>query len=46
MRSPTGTSASIRVLEKVGFHDSGRISPDPQRGNTIWMTLDLTAGTL
>ena len=37
---------SIRVLEKVGFHDSGRITPDPDRGDTIWMTVDLTSGTL
>jgi RimJ/RimL family protein N-acetyltransferase len=37
---------SIRVLEKVGFHDSGRVTPDPERGNTIWMTVDLATGTL
>ena len=37
---------SLRVLEKVGFHDSGRITPDPDRGDTIWMTMDLTSGTL
>jgi RimJ/RimL family protein N-acetyltransferase len=37
---------SIRVLEKVGFRDSGRITPDPERGTTIWMTLDLTTCTL
>ena len=36
---------SLRVLEKVGFHDSGRITPDPDRGDTIWMTIDLTSGT-
>ena len=36
---------SFRVLEKVGFHDSGRIIPDPGRGDTIWMTIDLTSGT-
>ncbi len=36
---------SLRVLEKVGFHDSGRSSPDPDRGDTIWMTMDLTSGT-
>lgn len=34
---------SFRVLEKVGFHNSGRITPDPERGDTIWMTKDLTA---
>ena len=38
-------TASLRVLEKVGFHDSGRITPDPDRGDTIWMTLDLTSGS-
>lgn len=32
---------SFRVLEKVGFHHSGRVSPDPVRGDTIWMTIDL-----
>lgn len=37
---------SIRVLEKVGFRDSGRITPDPDRGDTMWMTMDLTTGTL
>ena len=37
---------SLRVLEKVGFHDSGRITPDPDRGDTIWMTMDLTSGPL
>ena len=38
-------TASFRVLEKLGFHDSGRITPDPDRGDTIWMTKDLTSGT-
>jgi RimJ/RimL family protein N-acetyltransferase len=37
-------TASFRVLEKLGFHDSGRITPDPDRGDTIWMTEDLTDG--
>lgn len=32
---------SLRVLEKVGFYDSGRRTPDPARGDTIWMTIDL-----
>ena len=36
---------SLRVLEMVGFHDSGRMTPDPDRGDTIWMTIDLTSGT-
>jgi RimJ/RimL family protein N-acetyltransferase len=34
-------TASFRVLEKLGFHDSGRVTEDPQRGNSIWMTCDL-----
>ena len=37
-------TASLRVLEKVGFHDSGRLTPDPERGDTVWMTMDLTRG--
>lgn len=36
---------SFRVLEKVGFHDSGRVTPDPDRGDSIWMTKDLMTGT-
>ena len=36
-------TASLRVLEKVGFHESGRITPDPDRGDTIWMTTDLSS---
>ena len=36
---------SFRVLEKVGFHDSGRVTPDPDRGDSIWMTIDLTTTT-
>ncbi len=36
---------SFRVLEKVGFHDSGRVTPDPDRGDSIWMTMDLSSGT-
>ena len=35
-------TASLRVLEKAGFHDSGRVTPDPDRGDTIWMTVELT----
>ena len=34
---------SFRVLEKLGFHDSGRVDPDPARGDSLWMTIDLTA---
>ncbi|MGW5261532.1 GNAT family N-acetyltransferase [Microbispora sp. NPDC004025] len=29
---------SFRVLEKLGFHRSDRITEDAERGNTIWMT--------
>ena len=34
---------SFRVLEKVGFHHSGRITPDQERGDSVWMTMELTA---
>jgi RimJ/RimL family protein N-acetyltransferase len=34
-------SASFRVLEKLGFQDSGRVTEDSERGDTIWMTRDL-----
>lgn len=34
---------SLRVLEKVGFYDSGRVTPEPVRGDTIWMTIDLAS---
>jgi RimJ/RimL family protein N-acetyltransferase len=30
--------ASFRVLEKLGFHPSGRVTEDAERGDTIWMT--------
>jgi len=36
---------SFRVLDKLGFQASGRISPDPSRGDTVWMTKDLTETT-
>jgi RimJ/RimL family protein N-acetyltransferase len=29
---------SFRVLEKLGFHRSDRITKDPERGDSIWMT--------
>ncbi|MEV7013416.1 GNAT family N-acetyltransferase [Streptosporangium sp. NPDC051022] len=29
---------SFRVLEKLGFHRSDRITEDAEHGNTIWMT--------
>lgn len=32
---------SLRVLAKLGFEDSGRLDPDPGRGDTVWMTRDL-----
>ena len=31
-------TASFRVLEKLDFHRSDRITEDTERGNTIWMT--------
>ena len=31
-------TASFRVLEKVGFEDSGRLTADPERGDLVWMT--------
>lgn len=32
---------SFRVLEKLDFHPSTRITKDPTRGNSIWMTRTL-----
>ncbi|MFI5713307.1 GNAT family N-acetyltransferase [Kribbella sp. NPDC051620] len=37
--------ASFRVLEKLGFHRSGRVTADTERGNTIWMTRELTGNS-
>ncbi|OUE29756.1 Acetyltransferase (GNAT) family protein [Clavibacter michiganensis] len=34
-------AASARVLEKAGFTDSGRVTPDPEHGDSVWMTRDL-----
>jgi RimJ/RimL family protein N-acetyltransferase len=34
-------AASFRVLEKIGFYRSDRITEDPERGDTIWMTCEL-----
>ncbi|MEC3956570.1 GNAT family N-acetyltransferase [Nocardia sp. CDC153] len=34
-------TASFRVLEKLGFYNSGRVTPDPDRGDSIWMTREL-----
>jgi RimJ/RimL family protein N-acetyltransferase len=31
-------TASFRVLEKVGFENSGRVDKNPERGDSIWMT--------
>ncbi|GAA2813956.1 GNAT family N-acetyltransferase [Kribbella solani] len=33
---------SFRVLEKLGFERSDRVTEDPARGNSIWMTHTLT----
>ncbi len=35
-------TASFRVLEKLGFTRSDRVDVDPERGDSIWMTRDLT----
>jgi RimJ/RimL family protein N-acetyltransferase len=32
---------SFRVLEKLGFHRSDRVTEDPARGDVIWMTRKL-----
>ena len=32
---------SLRVLEKLGFQDSGRLDRDAERGDTVWLTRDL-----
>ena len=34
-------AASLRVLVKAGFTDSGRVTPDPEHGDTVWMVCDL-----
>ncbi|WSJ20054.1 GNAT family N-acetyltransferase [Nocardia sp. NBC_01327] len=39
-------TASFRVLEKLGFDRSGRVDPDPERGDSIWMTLKLDPPTV
>jgi RimJ/RimL family protein N-acetyltransferase len=31
-------AASLRVLEKLDFHRSDRVTEDPERGDSIWMT--------
>lgn len=35
---------SFRVLEKLDFERSGRVTPDAERGDSIWMTRALTVG--
>jgi RimJ/RimL family protein N-acetyltransferase len=37
-------TASFRVLEKLGFYRSGRVTEDPDRGDSIWMTRELEQG--
>lgn len=37
-------AASFRVLEKLDFHRSGRVTPDAERRDSIWMTRALTVG--
>ena len=34
-------TASFRVLGKAGFTESGRVTPDPEDGDTVWMVCDL-----
>ncbi|OUE19179.1 Acetyltransferase (GNAT) family protein [Clavibacter michiganensis] len=34
-------AASLRVLEKAGFAESGRVTADAEHGDTVWMTCDL-----
>lgn len=34
-------AASFRVLEKLGFYRSDRVTEDPERGDLVWMTREL-----
>ncbi|MEV8378078.1 GNAT family N-acetyltransferase [Kribbella sp. NPDC056861] len=34
-------TASFRVLEKLEFYRSGRVTEDPVRGDSVWMTREL-----
>lgn len=34
-------TASFRVLDKLAFRNSGRVTLDPERGDSIWMTRQL-----
>jgi [ribosomal protein S5]-alanine N-acetyltransferase len=36
-------AASFRVLSRLGFADSGRLEPDADHGDTVWMTLELAS---
>ncbi|RIX28432.1 GNAT family N-acetyltransferase [Amnibacterium setariae] len=35
---------SRRVAEKVGFHASGRVDADPERGDSLWFVRDAGGG--
>ncbi|MFF2554173.1 GNAT family N-acetyltransferase [Nocardia sp. NPDC058058] len=37
---------SFRVLDKLGFESSGRVDPNPERGDSIWMTRELDPPSL
>ncbi|MFC9999708.1 GNAT family N-acetyltransferase [Nocardia sp. NPDC127526] len=39
-------TASFRVLEKLGFDRSGRVDPDAERGDSIWLTRELDPPTV
>jgi RimJ/RimL family protein N-acetyltransferase len=36
-------SASLRVLDKLGFERTERVTADPERGDTVWLTRPLGA---
>ena len=36
--NPSPHPVSFRVLEKLDFYHSGRVTADPDRGDSIWMT--------
>lgn len=36
---------SFRVLDKLGFSRSDRVTPDAERGDSIWMTCELSIDT-
>lgn len=35
-------AASFRVLSKLGFTEAARRDPDPDHGDTVWLTLDVS----